>query len=393
MVILLNPFMSRLKRENPFVPNQPAVGAHFVGREHELQKIREEIHQQHFLLFGPRRIGKTSLLYQLKDELEGSAVPIYLSLQKFAKPDGASLFDEVISEVIKELAGRNGVSAPALPSSSDSMEAIKNYLQDQRLVLLIDEMDVGLTVDNFAAFLERMRAMLQQTAYIRIIFSSGPFITRALVDPQSPLFNMVSQIPLGRFAPEAAEKLLRLAEDQDISFEKEALNECLAWTGGLPLYLQIMGDRFYQTLKDEEISHRRVTPQLVAQAKQIMASDVVEWERLWNTLNPLEKAVLALCAHQTGSLDVHGTKKSIEYLLNRKFSFVQVKTSLSKLVWHGVLNKKNDGTYSLTAALVQNWLTNQLYYPEEIQDLFYSANDIERSTESASQLFQPHSTR
>jgi len=390
MTILLNQSMPRLKRENPFVPNQPAVGAHFVGREHELQKIREEIHQQHFLLFGPRRIGKTSLLYQLKDELEGSNVPIYLSLQKFAKLDGASLFDAVILDVVKELAGRNGVSGPALPSSFGNIEAIKNYLQDQRLVLLIDEMDVGLTVDNFAAFLERMRAMMQQTAYIRIIFSSGPFITRALVDPQSPLFNMVSQISLSRFAPEAAEKLLRLAEDHDISFEKKALAECLAWTGGLPLYLQIMGDRFYQTLKDEEISQRRVTLQLVALVKQIMASDVVEWERLWNTLNRLEKTVLALCAQQAGALDVHGTKKGVEHLLNLKFSFVAIRTSLSNLVWHGLLNKKSDGTYGLTASLVQSWLTKQLYYPEEIQDLFYSAYDIERSTESASQLFQPY---
>jgi hypothetical protein len=384
--------MSRLKRDNPFVPNQPAVGAHFVGREHELRKIREEIHQQHFLLFGPRRIGKTSLLYQLKDELEGGYVPVYLSLQKFAKLDGNALFKEVIREVISEFSRRNGLSASVFTSPYEGIETIKNHLHDQRLALLIDELDVGMAIKDFAAFLERMRAMMQQTSYIRVIFSSGPFITRALVDPQSPLFNMVSPIPVSRFTPEASERLLRLAEDHDIVFEKNTIAECLAWTGNLPLYLQIMGDCFYQTLKDKDISQRGVTPQLVAHVKQTMTADIVEWERLWNTRSHLEKAILALCAHQSSAIDVQCVKRGMENLLSRKFSFAQIKTGLANLVWHGLLDKNEDGKYTLTAELVRSWLTNQLYYPEEIQDLFHVANDndIGRSTESATQLFQPY---
>lgn len=386
------PLYISAERDNPFVPNQPAHRAHFVGREHELQKIREEIHQQHFLLFGPRRIGKTSLLYQLKDELQAGYVPIYLSLQKFDKLDGASLFDEVIREAIRELTGGSGLSVSKFVSPYERIEEIKNYMQEKRLALLIDELDVGLAIKDFAAFLERMRAMMQQTTYIRVIFSSGPFITRALVDPQSPLFNMVSSISINRFTSEAAERLLRLAEDHDIIFEKDAIEECLAWTGNLPLYLQIMGDRFYQTLKDKEVSSRRVNTKLIAQVKKMMASDVLEWERLWNTLNPLEKAILAFCAYQGDTIDVQRMKRGIENLLGRKFSFAHIKTSLSNLVWHGLLYRNDEGNYALTATLVQNWLTSRLYYPEEIQDLFHVANDndIERSTKSATQLFQSY---
>lgn len=104
---------------------------------------------------------------------------------------------------------------------------------------------------------------MQQEGWLRIILSSGPFITRNLIDPQSPLFNMVSHISVNRLTTEAAEKLLRLAEDQDIVFEEDVIRDCLQWTGNLPLYLQILGDHIYQCFKNKNISERRVSQKIL----------------------------------------------------------------------------------------------------------------------------------
>lgn len=366
------PIYISAERENPFIPNQPAHLAHFVGREDELQVIREEIYQQHFLIFGPRRIGKTSLLYQLREELGGSYIPVYLSLQKLNTRDGDSLFCELKSEVTRELTGRNLLMAH--DSTTDWIRGIESHIQDRKLAILIDEMDVGQRVENFSLFLEKIRAVTQHTPFIRIVFSSGPFITQALVNPMSPLFNMVKHISLRRFAPEDAEKLLRLAEDQDIVFEENTIGECLEWTGNLPLYLQIMGDRLYQILKNKGTREKKVSQQIVDQVRQAMVSDILEWERLWNILSDLEKAVLAFCAHREERISVPDLKNNIEHLSGQKFSFAHIRESLKNLVWYGLLDN-NDAGCNLTAALVREWLITHLYYPEEIQDLFCFACD------------------
>jgi AAA+ ATPase superfamily predicted ATPase len=385
------PIYVSAERDNPFIPNQPAHHAHFVGREHELQSILEEIHQQHFLLFGPRRIGKTSILYQLREELKGGYIPIYISLQKLTARNGALLFDELISAVIRELQDFKIFSTTVPDSTDQSIQGIVNSLQDKRLTLLVDEMDVGKErVENFPVFLERMRAIIQQIPCIRIVFSSGPFITKALVDPKSPLYNMVSHIPVNRFTPGAGEKLIRLAEDKDIVFEENTIAECLQWSGNLPLYLQILGDRLYRIFKDKDNSERRVTQTILTRVKEDMINDNLEWEKLWNMLETTEeKTIIAILAHEGCAMAVPDVKNNIERLSGKRFSFARIKESLNNLVWHGLLDNK-DGIYTLTTGLVRDWLTTQLYYPEEIQDLFYFANNnhenITRKAENTAQL-------
>jgi hypothetical protein len=162
---------------------------------------------------------------------------IYISLQKFNVVDSISLLDEILKKVTIELLEIKKISNPNLETIDNGIQSMKNCLEDEKIVLLIDEMDVGQGLEKFHIFLEQMRVIMQEKGWLRIVLSSGPFITRYLIDPQSPLFNMVSHISINRLTTEAAEKLLRLAEDQDIVFEKDVIRDCLQWTGNLPQFL------------------------------------------------------------------------------------------------------------------------------------------------------------
>lgn len=361
-----DPLYISADRENPFVPHKPASNAHFVGRDKEIQIIREEIHQQHFLIFGPRRIGKTSLLFQLREELSESYVPIYISLQKFISRNGIDLFEEAMSDILIEIAKIEGFSS--LETLGSKLTDVKEALKDRKLVLLIDEMDVGQGIDGFSGFLERMRVLMQQETFVRVVFSAGPFITKDLVDPRSPLFNLLSHIPVNRFTSEAAERLLRLAEDQDIIFEGDMISEGLKWTGNLPLYLQILGNNIYQSLKDQDISNRRVSKAIMESIKKQMYNDVVEWERLWHTLSKYEKAILAFYAHHDGILDVRGVRSGVEEISGQKIAISDIKSALTNLAWHGLI--ETDDQPRLTSQLVHTWAKNQIYYPDEIEELF-----------------------
>nr|WP_322666594.1 ATP-binding protein [Dendronalium sp. ChiSLP03b]MDZ8209197.1 ATP-binding protein [Dendronalium sp. ChiSLP03b] len=366
------PIYISVDRTNPFIPHKPAFSAHFVGREKELQLIREEIHQQHFLLFGPRRIGKTSLLCQLKEEFIEGYLPIYKSLQEFKIADGMLLFDTLIEDIISELINLKNFPIKDLVVTDDKLNNLKSILKNDKLLLLIDEMDVGQEINNFAAFLEQMRAMMQQESFIRVIFSSGPFITQDLVNPKSPLFNMVKHISVNRLTLEDAEKLLRLAEDQDIILDKDIIEESLQWTGRLPLYLQILGDHIYQKLKDN--SNKKVSQTILREIKQEMKLDVIEWERMWNVLSSLEKAVLAFYVYNN-FLDIREIKEKIVNFSGQNISFTCIRQALKNLIWYGLLEENPNGGYNLTAVLVCDWLKINIYYPEEVQEFFINYRD------------------
>jgi hypothetical protein len=57
---------------------QPAQGENFFGREGERKKVWSALETEHLLLLAPRRVGKTSLLYSLRDGAKTQGfIPVY----------------------------------------------------------------------------------------------------------------------------------------------------------------------------------------------------------------------------------------------------------------------------------------------------------------------------
>jgi uncharacterized protein len=77
----------------------PVRGDDFFGRERELQDLLEAIQQQHLLMLAPRRVGKTSLLRALGDQLDQTQemTPVYVSV---AAARDELEFIRIVSEAI-----------------------------------------------------------------------------------------------------------------------------------------------------------------------------------------------------------------------------------------------------------------------------------------------------
>ena len=80
-----------VKMKNPYTFGVPVRGENFFGRKEELQVILDTLEnvprgqKQDLAILGPRRIGKSSLLYRLVDLLtpHREFVPVYVDLQNF----------------------------------------------------------------------------------------------------------------------------------------------------------------------------------------------------------------------------------------------------------------------------------------------------------------------
>ena len=136
---------------NPYIAGNPIGDDGFFGREDVLRDVLQVLHnpkENAIVLYGQRRIGKTSVLLQLERQLRetGDFDAVYFDLQDKA---GLSL-----EKVLYELAQRIvfNLNLPALEPGQFSYK-VDDYFQnsflplviehnDKDLVLLFDEFDV-----------------------------------------------------------------------------------------------------------------------------------------------------------------------------------------------------------------------------------------------------------
>ena len=153
--------------ENPYVVGKPLTSASetlYVGRRDVFAWIEENLigkTQPHTLiLYGQRRMGKTSTLYQLIEGKLGQAIreypghpiyPVYIDLQRLVGCHTSEFFERISQKIIRDLAKRKIEISPATSwSKNDSvftdfdifLDTVEAQIPDEGLlVLVIDELE------------------------------------------------------------------------------------------------------------------------------------------------------------------------------------------------------------------------------------------------------------
>ncbi|MCP4216007.1 MAG: ATP-binding protein, partial [bacterium] len=143
------------ENRNPFNTGSPARGDGFLGREEIIGGIRAFLgrkDQYNLLVFGQRRIGKTSLLRRLQDEpgLRKTTLPVYINLQDKATVALPRLLYEIACKIIRDLELQLEVRAEDFKNShaadyfqEEFIPRLVERLPDSKqLLLLFDEFDV-----------------------------------------------------------------------------------------------------------------------------------------------------------------------------------------------------------------------------------------------------------
>src|SRR5574341_2022606 len=105
---------------NPYIAGAPRRGAQgFFGRQDTLEWVQRELRNpatNALVLFGQRRIGKTSLLLQLQRTLSTELfLPVYFDLQDQA----TRLLSHVLYDLADTVAERAGLERPDAASFDD----------------------------------------------------------------------------------------------------------------------------------------------------------------------------------------------------------------------------------------------------------------------------------
>lgn len=298
------------KARSPYSLHEVRTEAMFFGRHDELQRLRDHLRdgQKLTILYGLKRIGKTSLLYYLRDHaLRGDPdlLPIYVDAQRIAPLTPARILqvlaekctsaitEHVGATATRELRLRNhDLRADPFDAFFKWADAARLVLGGCRLVFMIDEFthveeayrDKRLSSDFFT----RLRGLISALDDIQwvICIHESIFTALAAARPRSGSWTLRQQgipVRLSFLEEEAAEHLIRQPMGRFYEYDAAVVRDILGLTAGHPYYLHILCSELASRMRDG--ARTRVTAaDLKAVSAQLSIQDSAYFDHYFDRL-------------------------------------------------------------------------------------------------------------
>ncbi len=263
----------------------------FIGRDEEIEKIKLDIltSAQNNVIIGPRRIGKTSLLRNLKLSVKDDVIFTLIncrgmvSISDFFRITTKQLLEAYeekhkIKGISKKFAqifkGKITAAYGSLSEIGGSIEHVggiylkfrDDNLNEQDLIAetfeFIDhfskekEVPIVLCFDEFqelrkfnGSIFNVLKSRMDSQPNVRYIFSGSSIslLHDVFLKPDSPLYLMAAKMQLKPIKEEYIGKYIRQRLGiQNIQISDQALNNICTVTGGFPFYFQKLGFMVYQ---------------------------------------------------------------------------------------------------------------------------------------------------
>jgi type I restriction enzyme M protein len=243
---------------NPYIAGRVVGEDLFYGRNDLITDIERTLHNNCFLLYGERRIGKTSLQYQLRERLQKADdptyrfIPAYIDLQGVAEEDFfRTIATSVVEQTVSLFTGgrealglrldegdRSTSSGQVLTDRPYSyrdlnrdLRTILDHLQENqtktiKIVLLMDEVDT-LNSYSLRTNLNLRGLFMGPLKENLVLIMSGLYLKMDWSDQGSgsPPFNFLSrEIQIQPLDEESARKLITEPIKGFYSYESKAVD-------------------------------------------------------------------------------------------------------------------------------------------------------------------------
>jgi branched-chain amino acid transport system substrate-binding protein len=403
---------------NPYIAGNPVGNTNaFVGRADILRDVVRVLRRPQdnaIVLYGQRRIGKTSVLQHLKAQLptQGKYCPIYFDLQ-----DKATLtLGQVVSGLAQEIAYALKQTKPDLGDQpeitfqetwllnvlqnlpkdlGDQPEitfretwlpnVLQNLPKDTALVLLFDEFDVlaaPQAEQAGAAFFPYLRQLLSSDSQrLNFIFVIGRNVAD-LTNIALSLFKGIDTKRVSLLKQEDTEKLVRLSEDNSsLNWPTEAVEYVWQRTNGHAFFTQQLCSHVWEQAYDEA---PETIPTATPENIENVIFDALESSRntlewLWDGLPPAERVVASALA-EAGPKPI--TESELEKLLHESGVRVVIRElqNAPRLLQDWDLLEPADGGYRFRVELLRLWI-------EDNKPLKRVQEELERINPAADSLY------
>lgn len=299
---------------NPYILTPLTGGVGFYGREAVLQFVRNTLaspYQNVIVLFGQRRIGKTSVLHQLiqGDERPAGFRPVYFDLQGRAQ----HRLDQVLYGLAREISRSLGLPPPARDDFADDayfqytfLPEVYRILAGERLLVLVDEFDVlgGEEVLQDAAYnslFDYLQDLLiDEQRHLAFVFVVGRRIDE-LPSRIKATFKSAQCKRISVLDRTAARRLVTEPATGVLSYADAAVAQLLDLTTGHPYMLQLVCYELFERMARsgrDTVLPDDINDDLLGAAMELGMGGLA-W--FWDEFPPAERFILSAIAHLTAN--------------------------------------------------------------------------------------------
>ena len=363
---------------NPYGPRL-AEGSRFYGREVEYERVMALLcdHSQSsaILLWGQKRIGKTSFVLHLQEQAQGNYLPIYIDLQ--GKKDGSttqflydlmSLISTALLEIDAELrkvlyvARLNKLKKDPLSFFDIFMARLQEVAHSHPLVIILDEIQCLCSLREeevpLGAIISRLRSYAQHGHGLHFILSGGGLKSQ-LNGPCGidSLFNVTHDEKLGCLEVKAARHLIKDGLSKVGNITDLATDLLIDFTSCHPFYLQLLCARLFEQSQEDKM---KITQHFVAQTinEWILQADDSRFQHYWEGIDAASARRNKLILSALAEPKVNQPGMEYDELASTLGSFISEQALLQSLndLTHLGIVKRTSITYAIDVKLFVRWL-------------------------------------
>lgn len=361
---------------NPYTL-RPVTGKAFYGRRTELRQLLENLRStgpgEAVLLWGPRRIGKTSLLLEFQQNVMNSDdyVLAFVDMQRLSGRSTTFFLRDILKSIIQSLNLPNTRPPKINRMRRDPLAYFRGFienkpiLQQKHLVLIIDEFQLltGLTEPEIplADITRYFRSLIQHRGGISIIFSGGGILDQLLAQPDTSfMLEVVRHQKMEFLRPSEARDLIVEPAEQ-VEFIEDVVEALLHLSASHPYYLQWLCGELVTYVTREERSKIQQSDLEQLMMDWLPQQGEQFFNHLWGNATGFETdqqenqlLVLTAVADLTQDREIILAEQVIDRL-NHVIAGNDVHQSLLNLHKIDTLKKVDNG-YQIRIPLCQQWL-------------------------------------
>ena len=366
---------------NPFAYSNCVSGKSFCNREKEQKELLQYIESsQNVLLYSHRRYGKSSLIFQVFENIKKAKLKIgtihvdlygttsekdFITRTFQGLSQIESNFDRLLKRVTQAVKGvrfqvevnpmtGNPTFSPSFESVKedvlllDLMQVLDEYAKKKKLVVAFDEFQEISTYSG-DAFEKRLRSCIQQQKNICYIFSGSQqhLLTEMFNTYSRAFYKQAASFPLKKISADHYVSWAKdLFQENKIRLEDDFITYLAKKCENHPMYVQQYLFFLWDALKQAD-----PTLELIDEIESsIIEKKSLEYMTLWESLTLNQKKTLKLVILNEGkNLYSVDALKSVDL----KTASLVTKTS-SSLIKKDVLAK--NGVYAIQDVLFKRWI-------------------------------------
>jgi hypothetical protein len=366
---------------NPYVAGNPVTGQLFVGRDDILRELEElwlsRGQVDSVVLFGHRRMGKSSILKNLPARLDPTYNRVVqFNLQQIGRVRHTGELLHALALEMRDHLPANGPPSPAVPDQetfeanpnrafSGWLKAIAPLMAQQRFIVAIDEyelLEAAMAEGRIDASLTTyLRSAIQSTDWFVLVLAGLYTLEEKCHDYWHPLFASIKPRKVSFLSPAATRLLLcQPSEDFPLNYTADTVEEVVRLSNGQPYLVQLIGQnlvtRFnrqvYELGQDPEQPISLDDLQAVIDSPDFFQDGSPYFKGIWMQAAdpPLgQQAILQALAQESKDLQQLAAETGV--------SEDTAKEALRTLVAHDVvLRRVDDQRYSFTVELMRRWV-------------------------------------